>query len=1192
MQTGGAPPTYQDKLNDEMKSKWQWEYNKLYNKLNDPLLAGYNYSEAEKAEMKKKLGALRGKIGIPEGEQGMWSEGVKSDDWTFASGDQPGAQSGIQRHGQGNIAGQGDWAEFLGQGDKVTDYGPGTGETFEDAEKRLKRRKLNPLSRLHQQDTSTIYTGEGDDLNPELEGGKFNKESMTDPDSGLSKGIGAVAGLTGTYFDKLAGEDYAAREKKRDEAVADVDPVTGQSNLYLENKRAMAWKKGQTDLVEGYDYAGHGAKSGFAKGAGMGAQVGGPMGALVGGALGAIGGGLMGKSQGEDAKFELAADTAKKRKALQGMQADEVSLIDPTKDEYGSVAAITVKKGGKVKMQNRGTPPSRKIPDTNVSSITEHGVSDGIPYKEESMLRNPNYISPLVVDIAGAELYQHITKEKKKKLAAERNLLGKIFNKDWMKPAEWKRTVEDNKRREDYRRIKDWTGTKRKFSRDETGKADIEYESGTWRHGSHPAPPSELHIEGLSFPDLTNTDVVERKMIKTNPGIFMERYLDTKIDAASHPKSNLRIEGKVKKQAGGLIKGPGTGTSDDIPGNLNRGDFVATAKNKNKALALRKQFGLPMQKANLQKGGKTMKKIPVKVSNGETLFTKSEINSMVKKGGRQVIDYLNSLAPEAEVPLQKGGTVQKDNSQELANKYGGKKEDWYYGRYTGDDPLVKKKIEANELENEIKKLDISRAKEIAKTSKNIMGSDYTDKYVREGMKIKELRKKLTSVKEDVKKATKASRMDIQKERLDASRKNISNEIDKTKKQIDETTDYKEIKKLGERIEELSNKEDKLRLLNSRVTSSISSSIQSQPDKVKTQIDDIIGADEVSKQTSDFELPFNILGTDFETKPLKPGQAVLKIPPKVSDKDDKKQKVKTTGTTTTTTSAKTTTPAVTTTKEPKELEVGLYTDEEGNVFEKGRTGKWRWKSNKAIEEGVPEYGKLPIDLDEEWQEGDIEVDESVLTPYTPPLPVEEKGEEDPGPPKKEPVEAEREFPWSDLAGALQAGMGYKGLAAMGQRPKGVKSADLAAQKARIDAAQSQFNIPIDETLRDIERTRIVSTMPTTGERGYEQAKRSAATGQAMSNIQKTREQKAILEGQAAERFNLAKLGMQGQMASALAGEDRRLFQDDMQAFQQKQGAYAQLLQAGIANFIKGKEARATRRAMTEIEGNNNTYNFNV
>ena len=60
-------------------------------------------------------------------------------------------------------------------------------------------------------------------------------------------------------------------------------------------------------------------------------------------------------------------------------------------------------------------------------------------------------------------------------------------------------------------------------------------------------------------------------------------------------------------------------------------------------------------------------------------------------------------------------------------------------------------------------------------------------------------------------------------------------------------------------------------------------------------------------------------------------------------------------------------------------------------------------------------------------------------------------------------------------------------------------------------------------------------------------------------------------------------MQGAMAGALAGEDRRLFQDDMKAFQQKQTAYAGLLNAGISNFIQGRDARATRRAMKDIEG---------
>jgi len=69
----------------------------------------------------------------------------------------------------------------------------------------------------------------------------------------------------------------------------------------------------------------------------------------------------------------------------------------------------------------------------------------------------------------------------------------------------------------------------------------------------------------------------------------------------------------------------------------------------------------------------------------------------------------------------------------------------------------------------------------------------------------------------------------------------------------------------------------------------------------------------------------------------------------------------------------------------DLEVGVYTDEEGNIWEKGNEGKWRVKYRKSFGEGT----------DEEWTTGVPSPHEGTLTPYE-----KEKVEEEVGviPPK--------------------------------------------------------------------------------------------------------------------------------------------------------------------------------------------------
>lgn len=96
-------------------------------------------------------------------------------------------------------------------------------------------------------------------------------------------------------------------------------------------------------------------------------------------------------------------------------------------------------------------------------------------------------------------------------------------------------------------------------------------------------------------------------------------------------------------ETGGEIKGEGTGTSDSIPATLESGGFIAIAKKKSEAKAIREKYlGAPKSEiASLSKGD-----TEVNVSDGETYFTEDEKKHIIANGGK---DELNSLAPNAEV---------------------------------------------------------------------------------------------------------------------------------------------------------------------------------------------------------------------------------------------------------------------------------------------------------------------------------------------------------------------------------------------------------------------------------------------------------------------------------------------------------------------------------------------------------------
>jgi len=104
-----------------------------------------------------------------------------------------------------------------------------------------------------------------------------------------------------------------------------------------------------------------------------------------------------------------------------------------------------------------------------------------------------------------------------------------------------------------------------------------------------------------------------------------------------------KIKNKIGFADGGKIVGKGTGKSDSINANIKEGAEVVPVENAHIAKEIRKVVlkKAPSVKANLKQGGG----IPVKLSNGEVLFSKKEAEKVEEKLGE---DVFKKLAPNAE----------------------------------------------------------------------------------------------------------------------------------------------------------------------------------------------------------------------------------------------------------------------------------------------------------------------------------------------------------------------------------------------------------------------------------------------------------------------------------------------------------------------------------------------------------------
>lgn len=151
---------------------------------------------------------------------------------------------------------------------------------------------------------------------------------------------------------------------------------------------------------------------------------------------------------------------------------------------------------------------------------------------------------------------------------------------------------------------------------------------------------------------------------------------------------------------GGTIKGKGTGTSDSIKAKIKEGSFIVPAKNNKVAKVIRKEVlnDNPNKVADVkQKQGSD-----IKVSDNEHLFTPTEKNKIVNKLGEEVLE---ELAPEAKENMEYAKGTTKDG--------------------VGDNDFAKKeraKIEA-ERKEDAKRYGEARAAQKAEEKKRILNRD-------------------------------------------------------------------------------------------------------------------------------------------------------------------------------------------------------------------------------------------------------------------------------------------------------------------------------------------------------------------------------------------------------------------------------------------------------------------------------------
>ena len=163
-----------------------------------------------------------------------------------------------------------------------------------------------------------------------------------------------------------------------------------------------------------------------------------------------------------------------------------------------------------------------------------------------------------------------------------------------------------------------------------------------------------------------NESLSENAKIGARVGAYDKNYQPSITQTDINKEKNRIKELKTQKLAsGGEVQGPGTAKSDSIKTKLEPGSFVVPVENTPLAKSLRKRFLGGSGKVLKAKEGATG--TPVKLSNGEHVFTKEEKESLMAKGVN-----VKALAPNARPGMNyaDGGKVKRSTK---------KGKNWYSG---------------------------------------------------------------------------------------------------------------------------------------------------------------------------------------------------------------------------------------------------------------------------------------------------------------------------------------------------------------------------------------------------------------------------------------------------------------------------------------------------------------------------------
>jgi len=169
---------------------------------------------------------------------------------------------------------------------------------------------------------------------------------------------------------------------------------------------------------------------------------------------------------------------------------------------------------------------------------------------------------------------------------------------------------------------------------------------------------NQSKLNGTSLADLIS-DQQLTDMAKAKTGMMAKGGV--KIDDIKNPKGRAIVNGmKDGGSKGGEVVGPGGPKEDKVAANIPDGSFVVPAENAHMAKAIRSLVlgDTPTKKAAVKSG-----KTNVKLSDGEHVFTPKEVKLITAKG----ID-LNALAPNADTMLDNGLQKLADGGTKKAKK--------------------------------------------------------------------------------------------------------------------------------------------------------------------------------------------------------------------------------------------------------------------------------------------------------------------------------------------------------------------------------------------------------------------------------------------------------------------------------------------------------------------------------------------